>query len=158
VNVGLSVSRVGGDAQTQAMRAVAGGLRLELAQYREVAAFAQFGSDLDASTRRQLDRGERLMEILKQGQYEPQPVEDQVISIRCGTSGAADGLPIEDTSRFLTEVLEYMRSSQADLVKVIAETGKLNDDDLAKLDGALTSFRKDHFLASNVETAPDETD
>ena len=158
VNVGLSVSRVGGDAQTQAMRAVAGGLRLELAQYREVAAFAQFGSDLDASTRRQLDRGERLMEILKQGQYEPQPVEDQVISIRCGTSGAADGLPIEDTSRFLTEVLEYMRSSQADLVKVIAETGKLNDDDLAKLDGALTSFRKDHFLASNVETAPDEAD
>ncbi len=158
VNVGLSVSRVGGDAQTQAMRAVAGGLRLELAQYREVAAFAQFGSDLDASTRRQLDRGERLMEILKQGQYEPQPVEDQVISIRCGTSGAADGLPIEDTSRFLTEVLEYMRSSHGDLVKVIAETGKLNDDDLEKLDGALTTFRKDHFLASDVATAPDEAD
>ena len=140
------------------MRAVAGGLRLELAQYREVAAFAQFGSDLDESTRRQLDRGQRLMEILKQGQYEPQSMEDQVISIRCGTSGAADGLPIEDTSRFVTEVLEYMRASQSELVQGIVGTGRLEDDELEKLDAALTSFRQDHFLASDTATAAAEAD
>ena len=150
VNAGLSVSRVGGDAQLQAMRAVAGGLRLELAQYREVAAFAQFGSDLDASTRRQLDRGRRLLEILKQGQYEPQPVVDQVICIRCGTSGAADGLPIEDTARFLSEVLEYMRASQAELFQKIADTGRIEKDELEQLDAALTSFRQDHFLATQA--------
>ena len=158
VNVGLSVSRVGGDAQTQAMRAVAGGLRLELAQYREVAAFAQFGSDLDAATRRQLERGERLMEILKQGQYEPQPVEDQVISIRCGTSGAADGLPIADTSRFVMEVLEYMRSRHEELMKRIAQTGQMGDGGLEELDGALAAFRKDHFLSSETAAAPAEAD
>ena len=158
VNAGLSVSRVGGDAQLQAMRAVAGGLRLELAQYREVAAFAQFGSDLDASTRRQLDRGQRLLEILKQGQYEPQTVVDQVFAIRCGTSGAADGLPIEDTARFLTEVLEYMRSSHGELVQRILDTGRLEDEDLEMLDAALTSFRQDQFLASETATVPVQAD
>ncbi len=158
VNAGLSVSRVGGDAQLQAMRAVAGGLRLELAQYREVAAFAQFGSDLDESTRRQLDRGERLLEILKQGQYEPQPVVDQVICIRCGTSGAADGLPIEDTARFLREALEYLRSAEAALVQQIADSGRIEDDELVKLDDALRTFRADQFLASETAAAVDEAD
>ncbi len=157
VNAGLSVSRVGGDAQLQAMRAVAGGLRLELAQYREVAAFAQFGSDLDESTRHQLDRGERLLEILKQGQYEPQSVVDQVICIRCGTSGAADGLPIEDTARFLREALDYLRSAEAALIGQIGDSGRIEDDELVKLDDALRTFRADHFLASET-TAVEEAE
>ncbi|SVE10706.1 uncharacterized protein METZ01_LOCUS463560, partial [marine metagenome] len=158
VNAGLSVSRVGGDAQLQAMRAVAGGLRLELAQYREVAAFAQFGSDLDASTRLQLDRGQRLLEILKQGQYEPQSVVDQVIAIRCGTSGAADGLPMEDTTRFLSEALDFVGSSFTELVQGIARSGRLEDEDLEALDGALRAFRQDHFLSGESSAAPTESE
>ena len=116
INAGLSVSRVGGDAQLRSMRSVAGGLRLALAQYREVAAFAQFGSDLDPATQQQLTRGQRLLEILKQDQYQPQSVVDQVISLRAGTSGQADSIEVEDVRRFIAELIEHLRAGKADLV------------------------------------------
>ena len=111
VNVGISVSRVGGNAQIKAMRQVAGRLRLDLAPYRELAAFAQFGSDLDKSTQAQLTRGERMVELLKQEQYVPMPVEQQVISIFAGGNGYLDDLPVEAVRRFETEFLDVRRAS-----------------------------------------------
>ena len=133
INVGLSVSRVGSAAQTKAMKKIAGPVKLELAQYREMAAFAQFASDLDASTKQLLDRGARLVEILKQGQYSPLTVSEQVVSIYAGVRGYLDKVAVNDVVRFETEVLNEMRSSHADLLEAIAnekELSKENDDKL----------------------------
>tara|TARA_B100001123_G_scaffold443402_2_gene589397 strand:+ start:13233 stop:14759 length:1527 start_codon:yes stop_codon:yes gene_type:complete len=148
VNAGLSVSRVGGDAQVKAMRTVAGGLRLDLAQYREVAAFAQFGSDLDAATQQQLTRGQRLLELLKQGQFVPQSLANQVVAIRAGTAGAMDNVALDDVARCLDELIEFMRASHSDLMSRITDTGLLPDEDLEALDGALTAFIDNQFVAS----------
>ena len=147
INAGLSVSRVGGDAQLRSMRSVAGGLRLALAQYREVAAFAQFGSDLDPATQQQLTRGQRLLEILKQDQYQPQSVVDQVISLRAGTSGQADAIGVEDVRRFIAELIEHLHAGKADLVASIASSGRVEDDQMAELDEAISAFKATGFMA-----------
>ncbi len=147
INAGLSVSRVGGDAQLRSMRSVAGGLRLALAQYREVAAFAQFGSDLDPATQQQLTRGQRLLEILKQDQYQPQSVVDQVISLRAGTSGQADAVDVEDVRRFITELIEHVHASKSELVSSIAASGRIEDDQMAELDEAISAFAATGFMA-----------
>jgi len=128
VNVGISVSRVGGNAQVKAMKKVAGSLRLDLAQYRELAAFAQFGSDLDKATQRQLARGERLVEILKQGQFAPMPVELQIVSVFAGTRGVLDRLKVEAVRPFEAFLHEYLRTHQQPLLDAIAGTGKLEGD------------------------------
>ena len=142
INVGLSVSRVGSSAQTKAMKKVAGSIKLELAQYREMAAFAQFGSDLDASTQRLLARGARLTELLKQPQYQPMPVEEQVASIYAGTSGFVDAVDVKDVTRYEAALLSYLRSDHADVLKTIRDTKQLDDDTAAKLKDALTAFGK----------------
>jgi len=144
INVGLSVSRVGSAAQTKAMKKIAGPVKLELAQYREMAAFAQFASDLDASTKQLLDRGARLVEILKQGQYSPLTVSEQVVSIYAGVRGYLDKVAVNDVVRFETEVLNEMRSSHTDLLDAIAnekELSKENDDKLKSiLDNIVEKF------------------
>ncbi|MDC3177911.1 F0F1 ATP synthase subunit alpha [Pelagibacteraceae bacterium] len=144
INVGLSVSRVGSAAQTKAMKKIAGPVKLELAQYREMAAFAQFASDLDASTKQLLDRGARLVEILKQGQYSPLTVSEQVVSIYAGVRGYLDKVAVNDVVRFETEVLNAMRSSHSDLLDAIAnekELSKENDDKLKSiLDNIVEKF------------------
>jgi F-type H+/Na+-transporting ATPase subunit alpha len=140
VNVGLSVSRVGGSAQIKAMKKVAGTLRLDLAQFRELAAFSQFGSDLDKATQLQLARGERLVELLKQGQYEPVPVEQQVVEIYAGTKGYLDEVPVNQVGRYLKELLGYMETKQPELLKSIREKQKLSDDVVGMLDSVLKSF------------------
>ena len=144
INVGLSVSRVGSAAQTKAMKKIAGPVKLELAQYREMAAFAQFASDLDASTKQLLNRGARLVEILKQGQYSPLTVSEQVVSIYAGVRGYLDKVAVNDVVRFETEVLNEMRSSHADLLEAIAiekELSKENDDKLKSiLDNIVEKF------------------
>lgn len=142
INVGLSVSRVGSAAQTKAMKKVAGSIKLELAQYREMAAFAQFGSDLDASTQKLLARGARLTELLKQPQYSPMPVEEQVASIYAGTQGFLDSIDTKDVVRYEAALLSYLRSEKADVLKAIRETKQLDDDTAAKLKDALTEFGK----------------
>ena len=144
INVGLSVSRVGSAAQTKAMKKIAGPVKLELAQYREMAAFAQFASDLDASTKQLLNRGARLVEILKQGQYSPLTVSEQVVSIYAGVRGYLDKVAVNDVVRFETEVLNEIRSSHADLLDAIAnekELSKENDDKLKSiLDNIVEKF------------------
>lgn len=140
VNVGLSVSRVGGAAQIQAMRKVAGTLRLDLAQYRELQAFAQFGSDLDKATQARLTRGERLVELLKQDQYEPMPVEHQVVSLFAGTRGYLDDLPIKDVRRFERELIAYFEAEKSDLLNEIRTTGKLPDEQAMK--DAVETFKR----------------
>jgi F-type H+-transporting ATPase subunit alpha len=127
VNVGISVSRVGGDAQVRAMRKVAGRLRLELASYRELAAFAQFGSDLDRATRAQLERGQRLTELLKQPQYSPMPLEEQVIAIFAVTNGFADDLPVDKIKEFEHGLLQFMRTVHPEIGQAIIDTGDLSD-------------------------------
>ena len=141
INVGLSVSRVGGSAQVRSMRRVAGTLRLELAQYREKAAFAQFGSDLDRATQMQLARGERLTELLKQDQYRPMDVVDQVLSIFGGTAGGLDDLPVASVKKFEGEWLAFMRASKADLRKSIADAGDLGEENRDALKAALDEFK-----------------
>ena len=140
INVGISVSRVGGNAQIKAMKKVAGRLRLELAQYRELEAFAKFGSDLDKSTQQQLRRGSRLVELLKQGQYVPMPVEKQVVSLFAGTNGYLDEIPIEHVQRFERELLETMDLKHAALLSEIAEKKDLPEDLQKKLHDALKAF------------------
>jgi F-type H+-transporting ATPase subunit alpha len=140
VNAGISVSRVGGSAQIKAMRKVAGPLRLELAQYRELAAFAQFGSDLDKATQARLTRGQRLVEILKQGQYEPMPVEKQVISIYSATKGFLDDIPVEDVRRFEKGLLSFVESNKPQLLDAIRTTKELPDE--KELNAAIEEFKK----------------
>ncbi|MCM8556428.1 F0F1 ATP synthase subunit alpha [Sphingomicrobium sediminis] len=142
ISVGLSVSRVGSAAQTKAMKKVAGSIKLELAQYREMAAFAQFGSDLDAATQKLLARGARLTELLKQPQFQPMPVEDQVASIYAGTKGFIDDVAVEDVTRYESAMLSYLKSDHNDILVTIRETKKLEDDTAAKLNDALTEFGK----------------
>ena len=140
INVGLSVSRVGGAAQVKAMKQVAGTLRLDLAQYREKEAFAQFGSDLDMATQRQLARGQRLVEILKQPQYKPMPWVDQVLSIFSVTNGFLDDQPISALSKYESEFLTFIKTNKADLRKSIEKANKIDDSDEAELKSALDEF------------------
>ncbi|HWF48135.1 MAG TPA: F0F1 ATP synthase subunit alpha [Bryobacteraceae bacterium] len=142
INVGLSVSRVGGSAQIKAMRSVAGTLRLDLAQYRELAAFAQFGSDLDKASQAQLNRGKRLIEILKQGQYSPVPVEKQVLIIFAGTQGYLDDLPVEDVRRFEAELYKYAETAKPDLLASIREKRELNDEIKADLIATIKELKQ----------------
>jgi len=142
INVGLSVSRVGGAAQTKAMKKVAGSMKLDLAQYREMAAFAQFGSDLDAATQKLLNRGARLTELLKQRQFSPMPVEEQVVSIYAGTNGYLDTIETNRVTEYEAAMLSYMRSEHADVLETIRTTGKFEDDTKNKVVSALDTFAK----------------
>ncbi|GAA4131661.1 F0F1 ATP synthase subunit alpha [Actinomadura keratinilytica] len=142
MNVGISVSRVGGSAQIKAMRKVAGTLRLALSQYRDLEAFAAFASDLDAASRAQLERGARLVELLKQPQGNPFPAEKQVVSVWAGTSGELDDVPVADIRRFEAEFLEYIEREHGGLLTSIRETGELSDDGLTTLKDAITEFKK----------------
>ncbi|NMN98994.1 F0F1 ATP synthase subunit alpha [Antrihabitans stalactiti] len=160
INVGVSVSRVGGAAQIKAMKEVAGSLRLELSQYRELEAFAAFASDLDATSKAQLARGARLVELLKQPQYTPYPVEDQVVAIFLGTKGHLDSVPVGDVIRFEKEVLEHVRSRHENILTEIRESKKLSDDAAEALADAINEFKKS-FSASDgssvvVEDSKDE--
>ena len=142
INVGLSVSRVGSAAQTKAMKKVAGTIKLELAQYREMAAFAQFGSDLDASTQRLLNRGARLTELLKQGQYKPMPFEEQVVSIFAGVNGFIDNVPTKDVTRFEASLLAHVRADHAALLTDIRDKKDLSADTTASLKTLIAAFVK----------------
>ncbi len=152
VNVGLSVSRVGGNAQIKAMKKIAGSLRLDLAQFRELAAFAQFGSDLDKSTQRQLARGERLLEILKQGQFAPLPVGLQIVSIFAGTKGHMDKLKISAIGDFEPHMHRFVEAEGADVLDTIISTGELSDDTADKL-GSLIQRSVDLFLKEHPEAS-----
>ncbi|KUO49904.1 MAG: ATP synthase subunit alpha [Sphingomonadales bacterium BRH_c42] len=142
INVGLSVSRVGGAAQTKAMKKVAGSIKLELAQYREMAAFAQFGSDLDAATQKLLNRGARLTELLKQPQFSPLPFEEQTLSIFAGTNGYLDAIPVNQVTEYEAAMLSHMRSDHADILKDIRESGKFEGEVADKAKAALDAFAK----------------
>jgi len=144
VDVGISVSRVGGAAQVKAMKKVSGTLKLELAQYRDMQAFAMFASDLDAASKQQLERGARLTELLKQGQYSPYPVEDQVVSIWAGTNGYLDDVPVEDINRFEREFLEHLRH-RSQVLTTIAQTNVLEDSTLDELKSQITEFKQGFF-------------
>lgn len=142
INVGLSVSRVGGAAQIKAMKQVAGKLRLDLAQYRELAAFAQFASDLDEKTKMQIDRGARMVEILKQKQYVPMVVEEQVALLFAGTSGFLDDIEVAKIPDFETKYLEYMRTVHGKLLQLIKKEGKISDEVKKDLEKAIGDFKK----------------
>src|SRR5919107_1895888 len=157
INVGTSVSRVGGSAQIRAMRQVAGTLRIDLAQFRALEAFALFASDLDKASRDQLERGARMVELLKQGQYEPVPVEKQVISIWAGGNGYLDDIPVEDVRRFERELLEFMDASHPDVGEHIRNEGTLPDEVEANLKEAVEQF-KSRFRPSGDRPAPREKD
>ncbi|HEY7369196.1 MAG TPA: F0F1 ATP synthase subunit alpha [Thermoanaerobaculia bacterium] len=152
VNVGISVSRVGGNAQTKAMKQVAGSLRLDLAQYRNLAAFAQFGSDLDKASQQQLARGQRLTELLKQGLFQPTPVELQVASVFAGTKGFLDPLRVEAVSAFEAGLHEYLKSNAKEALQAIVATGKLEKATEETLGAAITAFRE-RFLKENAKAA-----
>jgi len=148
VNAGLSVSRVGGDAQIRAMRQVAGRMRLDLAQFRELAAFAQFASDLDPATKRQIDRGQRLTEILKQPQYRPMPVEEQVAIIWASTNGIIDDVPVEQVRDFEAQYLDYLRTSKPELLERIVKEKRLSDELIADLQTASNDFKRSIWSAA----------
>jgi F-type H+-transporting ATPase subunit alpha len=157
INVGRSVSRVGGNAQIKAMKSVAGSLRLNLSQYRDLEAFAAFASDLDAASRAQLDRGARLVELLKQPQYRPFPVEEQVVSIWAGGNGYLDDVPVEDIGRFETDFLDYLRRSHEGILQTIRESLQLSEDTIASLKDAVDEFRKGfETSAGELLSAEDE--
>jgi F-type H+-transporting ATPase subunit alpha len=145
------VSRVGGSAQVKAMRQVAGSLRLDLAQYRELAAFAQFGSDLDKATLNQLNRGRRLVEVLKQPQYQPLSVEKQVIVIYAANTGHLDGVPVERVREYETELLKYLETRRGDLLNTLAERKELTDDIKSGLNQTLKEFTEQ--FAATTRTA-----
>ncbi|MEQ1640991.1 MAG: F0F1 ATP synthase subunit alpha, partial [Novosphingobium sp.] len=142
INVGLSVSRVGGAAQTKAMKKVAGSIKLELAQYREMAAFAQFGSDLDASTQKLLNRGARLTELLKQAQFSPLAFEEQTVSIFAGTNGYLDAFPAGDVVRYEAEMLSFMHDKHEDVLALIRDSRDFGDEAKKKTVAALDAFAK----------------
>jgi F-type H+/Na+-transporting ATPase subunit alpha len=156
INVGRSVSRVGGDAQIKAMKKVAGGLKLALSQYRDLEAFAAFASDLDATSRAQLDRGARLVELLKQPQYAPSPVERQVVSVWAGTSGYLDDVPIEDISRFEDEFLGTLGRKHPGIYESIRETGELSEDTTTALKDAIEDFRRGFEITGGGMLVSDE--
>src|SRR5206468_2511002 len=155
MNVGISVSRVGGAAQIKAMKSVAGTLKLDLAQFRELEAFATFGSELDKVSQAQLDRGYRLTELLKQPQNQPMPVEEQVLSIFAGTKGFVDDVPVGDVRRFEADLLEYFRSRHADLLDAIRNEGALPDE--TKLGEAVTGFKEQFKVTDQAEHTGDAT-
>jgi len=166
IDVGISVSRVGGAAQVKGIKGVSGTLKLELAQYRSLEAFAMFASDLDAASRQQLARGARLMELLKQPQYSPYPVEDQTVSIWAGTTGKLDEVPVEDVLRFEKELLEHLKRNTK-VLDTIRETNNLTDDTKAELEKAVTAFKKGfqtkggqalHTSAKEEALAPEEVE
>jgi len=157
INVGISVSRVGGSAQTKAMKKIAGRLRLDLAQFRELEAFAAFGSDLDAASKSQLERGARMVELLKQGQYSPFSLETQIASIWAGTTGNLDSIPVSDIRRFEVEFLDFIARERKDIFTVISETKVLEDETVAKLQSAIDDFKK-QFKSSVAATVESEED
>jgi len=154
INVGVSVSRVGGSAQTKAMKKIAGRLRLDLAQFRELEAFAAFGSDLDAASKAQLERGARMVELLKQGQYSPYSLERQIVSIWAGTSGALDDVAVADIRRFESELLDFIGRERKEIFTVISETKLLEDDTVSKMEEAVAAF-KQRFTSSVVAAVND---
>jgi F-type H+/Na+-transporting ATPase subunit alpha len=156
INVGVSVSRVGGAAQIKAMKEVAGSLRLDLSQYRELEAFAAFASDLDATSKAQLERGARLVELLKQPQSRPMPVEEQVVSIFLGTGGHLDSVPVEDVRRFETELLDHMRASEEKILATIRDTQKLTDETADALTEVINHFKKGFAATGGGSVVPDE--
>jgi F-type H+-transporting ATPase subunit alpha len=156
INVGVSVSRVGGAAQIKAMKEVAGSLRLDLSQYRELESFAAFASDLDATSKAQLERGARLVELLKQPQYQPLSVEEQVVAIFLGTKGHLDSVPVADVSRFETEFLDHLRASDDGILKEIRESQKLGDELDDKLTEAINHFKKGFAASDGSSVVPDE--
>ena len=156
INVGISVSRVGGSAQTKAIKKIAGRLRLDLAQYRELEAFAAFGSDLDAASKAQLERGARMVELLKQGQYSPYSVERMAASIWAGTTGNMDSIPVADIRRFESEFLDFIGRERPKIFEVIAATKELTDDTVASLQEAIDSFKKQ--FSSSVAAAVNEAE
>jgi F-type H+/Na+-transporting ATPase subunit alpha len=156
INVGISVSRVGGAAQIKAMKQVSGSLRLDLSQYRELEAFAAFGSDLDAASAAALGRGERLVELLKQSQYSPFPVAEEVVSIWLGTSGQLDSVPVADIRRFEGEFLDHLRRNENGILDEIRDTGKLPDEAIDRLKGVVKSFKNDFTAADGSAVVPKE--
>ncbi|MBB1196752.1 MULTISPECIES: F0F1 ATP synthase subunit alpha [Curtobacterium] len=154
VDVGISVSRVGGDAQVKSIKKVSGTLKLELAQYRSLEAFAMFASDLDQASRRQLERGARLTELLKQPQYSPYPVEEQVVSIWAGTNGKLDTVPVPDVLRFESELLDHLRRN-SDVLTTLRETNQLSDETVAEMDKQIDEFTKS-FQTSDGKTLGSE--
>jgi F-type H+-transporting ATPase subunit alpha len=157
INVGISVSRVGGSAQIKAMKSVAGRLRLDLAQYRELEAFASFSSDLDASSRATLDRGQRLVELLKQGQYQPYPVEREVVSLWLGTTGKLDRVPVSDVRRFEAEFLDFLARGNNGVFDEIRQTKALGDDAVSSLERAVESFYG-QFTTSEGESLQEDVE
>ena len=156
INVGVSVSRVGGAAQIKAMKEVAGSLRLDLSQYRELESFAAFASDLDATSKAQLERGERLVELLKQPQNQPVPVEEQVVAIFLGSGGHLDSVPVEDVRRFETEFLDHIRASEGGILSEIRESQKLSEETENKLTDAVKDFKKGFAATGGGSVVPDE--
>ena len=156
INVGVSVSRVGGAAQIKAMKEVAGSLRLDLSQYRELESFAAFASDLDATSKAQLQRGERLVELLKQRQYQPMPVEEQVVSIFLGTGGHLDSVPVEDVRRFETELLDHMRASEEKFLAGIRDSQTLSEEGENQLTEIIKHFKKGFAASGGGSVVPDE--
>jgi F-type H+-transporting ATPase subunit alpha len=157
INVGISVSRVGGSAQTKAMKKIAGRLRLDLAQFRELEAFAAFGSDLDAASKAQLERGARMVELLKQGQYSPFSLEKQIASIWAGTTGNLDSVPVADIRRFESEFIDFLGRERKEIMTTISETKVLEDETVAKLQAAIDDFKK-IFKSSVTAVAENEED
>ncbi len=156
INVGLSVSRVGGNAQVKAMKKVTGTLRLSLSQFRDLEAFAAFASDLDAASRAQLDRGSRLVELLKQPQYSPFPVEREVVSLWAGTNGYLDDVPLPDVRRFEDEFLDFVQRTRAGIFDAIRETGELSDDTVTALKDAVEDFRRGFELTGGTLLVSEE--
>jgi F-type H+-transporting ATPase subunit alpha len=156
INVGISVSRVGGSAQVRAMRQVSGSLRLDLSQYRELEAFAAFGSDLDAASAAALGRGSRLVELLKQAQYAPFPVEQQVVSLWLGTSGKLDSVPVADVRRFESEFLDHVKRNEEGVYGEIRDTGKLSDELVQRLEDVTAEFKKDFTASDGSSVVPKE--
>jgi F-type H+-transporting ATPase subunit alpha len=151
IDVGISVSRVGGNAMTKAMKAVTGSLKVDLAQFRAMEAFAMFASDLDAASRQQLDRGSRLMALLKQPQYSPYPLEEMVVSLWTGTTGRLDKVPVDDVLRFENEFIDYLRRSHEGILSTIRESQKFEDDTDTSLEEAYDKFL-DQFETSEGES------
>ncbi|MEL0126734.1 MAG: F0F1 ATP synthase subunit alpha [Actinomycetota bacterium] len=156
INVGISVSRVGGSAQPKAMKKVAGQLRLNLAQFRELEAFAAFGSDLDAASKAHLERGSRLVELLKQAQYEPQAMEREVVSVWAGTTGRLDDVPVEDIRRFDAEFLDYVERNKAEILDAIRSTSDLSDDTVSVLETTIEEFKRQFSTSSGQLLVNDE--
>ena len=150
VDVGISVSRVGGSAQTKAVKSVAGSLRLDLASYRELQAFTQFGSDLDKATTDQLNRGARMMELLKQGRYVPMAFEEEAIAVYAGNHAYLDDLPVEDVVRFRNELIDYLRAAHADLLAELHAEKKFNEGIEAKLNAAIEQFKQQFVVTDKA--------